>query len=213
MSWLSRLKIARGNQPPLSAEAERALEAWQALAETAHEQPHFESRYVVLNTEATGLDLERDRLLAVGAIAIDGGLLHPQDAYYAQLEPSPGDALASLLGFTGRCPLVVFNATFNRTLLERAFARQLGFTPEFLWIDLYFLLPSLFPERLERPGRLADWMAAFEIETFQRHHALGDAWAIAQLFLAAQSRALSLAVTNPRTLADHAHAYRQKLKV
>ena len=41
MSWLSRLKIARGNQPPLSPEAERALEAWQALAETAHEQPHF----------------------------------------------------------------------------------------------------------------------------------------------------------------------------
>jgi len=213
MSWLSRLKTARGSQSPLSEEAERALEAWHALTEPDHEHPHFESRYVVLNTEATGLDLERDRLLAVGAIAIDGGLLHPQDAYYAQLEPSPGDALASLLGFTGRCPLVVFNATFNRTLLERAFARQLGFTPEFLWIDLYFLLPSLFPERLERPGRLADWMAAFEIETFQRHHALGDAWAIAQLFLAAQSRALSLAVTNPRALADHAHAYRQKLKV
>ena len=121
--------------------------------------------------------------------------------------------LAGLLAFVGRSPLVVFNATFNRTILERAFARQLGFTPEFLWIDLYFLLPSLFPERLERPGRLADWMAAFEIETFQRHHALGDAWAIAQLFLAAQSRALSLAVTNPRALAEHAQAYRQKLKV
>ena len=35
----------------------------------------------------------------------------------------------------------------------------------------------------------------------------------AQLFLAAQSRALSLAVTNPRALAEHAQAYRQKLKV
>ena len=72
MSWLSRLKTARGSQSPLSEEAERALEAWHALTEPAHEQPHFESRYVVLNTEATGLDLERDRLLAVGAIAIDG---------------------------------------------------------------------------------------------------------------------------------------------
>ena len=213
MSWLSRLKNARGNQPPLSAEAERALEAWHALAESVHEQPHFESRYVVLNTEATGLDLERDRLLAVGAIAVDGGLLHLQDAYHAQLEPLPGDALAGLLGFARNSPLVVFNATFNRTILERAFSRMLGFTPEFLWIDLYFLLPSLFPERLERPGRLADWMAAFEIETFQRHHALGDAWAIAQLFLAAQSRALSLAVTSPRALAEHAQAYRQKIKV
>ena len=56
-------------------------------------------------------------------------------------------------------------------------------------------------------------MAAFGIETFQRHHALGDAWAIAQLFLAAQARALSFSVTTPAGLAEHQVAFRQKLKV
>lgn len=213
MSWLSRITAARGGQPALSAAALRTLEQWQALAEPEHAQPFFETRYVVLNTEATGLDLDRDRLLAVGAIAIDGGLIHPADAYYAALEPSPGDTLAGLLGFAGRSPLVVFNATFNRNMLERALSKHLGLAADFLWVDLYFLLPSLFPERLERPGRLADWMVAFDIETFQRHHALGDAWAIAQLFLAAQARALALGVTHPRALAEHAQAYRQKLKI
>ncbi len=213
MSWLSRLKAARGGACALSLQAEQTLRDWQALPEAPFDRPHFESRYVVVNTEATGLDLDHDRLLAVGAIGVDGGLLQPADAYYARLEPAPGEALAGLLALMGKGPLVVFNASFNRSMLERALQDHLGLSTAFLWLDLYFLLPSLFPEKHHRPARLADWMAAFGIETFQRHHALGDAWAIAQLFLAAQARALSTSVTSPAGLAEHQNAYRQKLKV
>mgnify|MGYP005749012953 FL=1 len=212
MSWLSRLKAARGGQT-LGAQAEETLQAWQALPEPVLDRSHFETRYTVVNTEATGLDLDQARLLAVGGIAVDAGLLHPGDAYYVRLEPAPADALVGLLGLAGKNPLVVFNASFNRSMLERAFQHHVGFTPSFVWIDLYLLLPSLFPEKLDRPARLADWMAAFGIETFQRHHALGDAWAIAQLFLAVQARALSFAVSTPAGLADHQSAYRQKLKI
>lgn len=212
MSWLSRLKAARGGHT-LGAQAEETLQAWQALPEPVLDRSHFETRYTVVNTEATGLDLDQARLLAVGGIAVDAGLLHPGDACYARLEPAPADALVGLLGLAGKNPLVVFNASFNRSMLERAFQHHVGFTPSFVWIDLYLLLPSLFPEKLDRPARLADWMAAFGIETFQRHHALGDAWAIAQLFLAVQARALSFAVSTPAGLADHQSAYRQKLKI
>ena len=113
----------------------------------------------------------------------------------------------------GKNPLVVFSASFNRNMLERALQEHLALTTELLWLDLYFLLPSLFPEKLERPSRLGDWMTAFGIETFQRHHALGDGWAIAQLFLAAQARALSLGVATPRGLAEHEQAFRHKLKI
>lgn len=213
MSLLSRLKTARGSAQDLSPQAAQTLRDWQALPDAAVDRPHFESRYVVVNTEATGLDLDNDRLLAVGAVGVDGGLLQPSDAYYAKLEPAPSEALAGLLGLTGKNPLVVFNASFNRSMLERALQEHLGLSTSFLWVDLYFLLPSLFSEKLDRPARLADWMAAFGIETFQRHHALGDAWAIAQLFLAAQARALSFGVTSPAGLAEHQNAYRQKLKV
>lgn len=213
MNWLSRLKAARGDAQALSPQAEQTLRTWHALPDALLERPHFETRYVVVNTEATGLDLDRDRLLAVGAVGVDGGLIHPADAYYATLAPAPGETLAGLLGRVGKSPLVVFNASFNRKMLERALQEHLAFSPSFVWLDLYFLLPSLFPEKRDRPARLADWMAAFGIETFQRHHALGDAWTIAQLFLAVQARALSLAVGTPAALADHQHAYRQKLKV
>ena len=94
MSWLSRLKAARGGAQALSAQAEQTLRTWHALPDAVLDHPHFESRYVVVNTEATGLDLDSDRLLAVGAVGVDGGLLHPTDAYYATLDPAPGEAMA-----------------------------------------------------------------------------------------------------------------------
>src|SRR5690606_7572 len=81
MNWLSRLKAARGGAQALSPQAEQTLRTWQALPDAVLDRPHFESRYVVVNTEATGLDLDSDRLLAVGAVGADGGLLHPADAY------------------------------------------------------------------------------------------------------------------------------------
>lgn len=209
MTWLTRILAGRTEAHDLTAEAADTLRRWQALPEPDLGRAHFETRYAVINTEATGLDLDKDRLLAVGGLAVDNGLLQPSDAYYRPLGPAPADALAGLLGFVGAGPVVVFNAPFNRTMLERAFDAHLGLSPDFLWIDLYFVLPALFPERFERPARLAEWMAAFGIETFQRHHALGDAWAIAQLFLAAQAKAPSHGATSPRALGELERAYRQ----
>jgi len=208
-NWLSRFLSSRDNETTLSDEATLALQGWFDQPAADNASAHFETRYVVVNTEATGLNLEKDRLLAVAAIAVDGGLLDPHDSYYGPLTQQPASTLAELLGVTGKAPLIVFNAAFNRTLLERAISEHLGIDSEWLWIDLYFLLPALFPERIERPARLAAWMEDFGIETFQRHHALGDAWAIAQLFLAAQARAAELGAHTPRALADIERAHRQ----
>lgn len=210
MSWLSRLITARGDQPSLSAQAQAWLRHWRQLPPPELDRPHFETRYVVVNTEATGLDLDADRLLAIGGLAVDGGLIHPQDAYYAPLQPVPADVLAGLFGLFGNSPLVAFNAGFNRSMLERALQAHLGITPELPWIDLYYILPALFQDRFVRPARLADWMNSFGIETFQRHHALGDAWAASRSWAIAQARALALGAATPRALADIERASRQK---
>jgi len=209
VNWLAKLIAGRsdgGIQDPAVAEV---LEQWRALEVADPTRPHFETRYTVLNTEATGLNLEQDSLLAVAAIAIDEGQIAPSQSYYAPLTPEPVVTLANLLSFCGKGPVIAFNAAFNRSMLERAFETHLGFVPELLWLDLYVLLPALFPERIDHPARLADWMNSFGIETFQRHHALGDAWAIAQLALAANSRALSSAYGSARVLADMERMRRQ----
>lgn len=209
MNWLTRLLVPRSDATSLDAALRETLAHWQALPRPELGKAHFETRYVVLNTEATGLNLDTDRLLAVGAIALDGGVLAPAQSYYAKLEPDPATALTNLLTFCGAGPVVVFNASFNRTLLERALDEHLGIVPDWTWLDLFWLLPGLYGETIDGPARLADWMKAFDIETFQRHHALGDAWAIAQLMLAAQARALAIGLNSPRSLADIERSRRQ----
>lgn len=208
MNWLTRLLQTRGEHLELHPEQLDALTRWQALAEPDPGQPHFETRYTVLNTEATGLDADKDRLLALGAIRIEGGRFGPADSYYAALQPDPAATLLALLEFVGKGPVVVFNAGFNRRMIEQAFDTHLGVELPWLWLDLHYLLPALYPERLERVARLADWMRAFDIETFQRHHALGDCWAVAQLFLAVQARALGQGALHARALSDLERARR-----
>ena len=209
MSWLTRLLSNRTDAAPLDAAQREALAAWHRLPKPDLTLPHFETRYVVINTEASGLDVDRDRLLAVAAVAVDGGVLAPKDSCYGALDAGPAGVLTDLLSFAGAGPVVVYNAGFNRTMVERALDAHLGITPEWPWIDLYWLMPALYAERISSPARLADWMAAFGIETFQRHHALGDAWAIAQLLLAAIARAPSLGENSARALADLERSRRQ----
>ncbi len=211
MTWLSRL--IPGAHPPvqLTPEIRARLDAWRKLPASALDTRHTETRYVIANTEASGLDLSKDRLLSVAAIAIEGGLINPKLAFYQSLEPDPADALTGLLEFIGTSPVVVFNAGFNKRVLLNAMDRVLDIEPELNWLDLYWVLPGLFAERGQDASKLTDWMNTLRVETFQRHHALGDAYAIAQLFLAAQARGRMLGHTSPQALIELEHA-RQRLK-
>ena len=208
MKWLSRLLVSRSDTGSLDAGLRETLDAWHKLPASDLNRSHFETRYVVVNTEASGTQAGQDRLLAVSAIALEGGVLSPQESFYASLEPDPATALTNLLVFVGNDPVAVFNSAFNRTMLEHGFDHFLGVDPHWEWLDLYWVLGSLFPEHELRQGRLAEWMARFGIETFQRHHALGDAYVITQLLMATLARSMSRGMVTPRALTD----YEQRVK-
>lgn len=207
MSWIQHLLPGRPERQ-LTAPQRARLQGWNAQATTDPGLSHFETRYVVVNTEASGLDLERDTLLSVAAVALQGRTLASDRAYLAPLDPDGVEALMGLLEFTGNNPLVVFNASFNRSHLDRATERYLGVALKGPWIDLYWLLPRLFPEISPHPLRLNEWLRRTGIETFLRHHALGDAWAIAQLFLMALARAGAAGLTSPSALTGAERIYR-----
>lgn len=202
MKWLSRLLPGRGEATSLPPELRETLAHWATLPPADLARPHAETRYVVLNTRASGVDAERDTLHSVAAIAVDGGRLAPRHSFHATLDADIPSRLTELVTFTGTGPVVVFNAELNRTLLERAVRRHLGITPQWLWLDLYWLLPALFGEVHAKPARLSRWMDSLGLGTFQRFHALGDAWVIARLLLALQSRALAEERRSPHSLAD-----------
>ena len=173
--------------------------------------PADEGRWVVLDVEASGLDAARDRLLAIAALGlhVDGGraqieladsfevvlrqpdsaapsdkaniLLHGIGVGAQRSGVAVAEALDAFERFVARSPLVGFHVAFDRTLIERAFAACRRARPDNRWLDLEPLAAALLPQSQARA--LDDWLAHFGICCLQRHHAVADALATAELLL------------------------------
>jgi DNA polymerase-3 subunit epsilon len=162
-----------------------------------------EARWVVVDCETSGLDPTRDRLLALGAIALRDGRVALDETFEAVLRsprPSatenilvhgigadaqlagrdPGEALPEFSRFLGASVPVAFHAPFDAAILRRAMPTAGADAPR-IWLDVAQLAPALFPGRPHRA--LDDWLGEFGIAPLRRHDALGDALATAQLFL------------------------------
>ena len=168
-------------------------------------------RWVVVDTETSGLDPDRDRLIAIGGVAFSDGGVVPGDSFEivlrsdaassvsnivlhgigraAQAAGVPaGDALAAFRDWAGDSPRVGFHVDFDRVVLNRAFAHVGLDDARVPWLDLAPLAAALEP-RARRYGAhgLDDWLAAFGIECVVRHNAAADALATAELLLRLKS--------------------------
>ncbi|MDD3354096.1 3'-5' exonuclease [Zoogloea sp.] len=200
MNWLSR--FLPGGGPALATELQTRLKAALAAPQPDLGRSHFETRYVVVNSETATTEGGGQRLVAVGAVAICQCSIQPSDAFHAPLGSVPADTLIGLLEFIGRDPVVVFNAPFNQGILHRAFEHYLHQQPELDWLDLMILMPSLYPERIAGQARMDAWLGAFGVERLDQRHALLEALAVAQLHLVALSRANAQGLPTPRELLD-----------
>jgi len=164
-------------------------------------------RWVVVDTETSGLDPERDRLLAIGAVAVDDDGIRLGDSFEIVLQGTPsGDAanivvhgighgaqaagmpargaLEAFRGWAADAPRVGFHTDFDRAVLRIAFAGAGLPADDRRWLDLAPLAGALVPEAYRYGGRsLDDWLAAFGIECTIRHNAAADALATAELLL------------------------------
>lgn len=166
------------------------------------------ARWVVVDCETSGLDAARDRLLAVGAVVVQGARIGPGAGFRAilrQQAPSdpanilvhgiggeaqlggrpPAEALREFAAFAGDSLAVAFHAPFDAEVLRRAMRRE-GLRPPQRWLDAAQLAPALFPAAAPARGArrsLDDWLAAFGVACPARHDALADAYATAQLLL------------------------------
>lgn len=191
---------------------EDAVARWGEIASADLRAPLATQRWLVVDVETTGLNMKRDRLLAIGAVQIEGAGISLQKSFEVVLKqatPSdtdnilihriPGgeqlegvDAASGLLAFmeyAGKMPCVAFHAPFDETMLKRAFDEYLGvdFSPPF--IDLAWLAPALCQKASRKLQSLDDWLAYFSITISARHHAVADALGTAQLFQVLLQRA------------------------
>ncbi len=219
MNWIARLL---GRRPRLAPEQAGALSAYLALPAPDLGLPADRQRLVVVDVETSGLNPLHDRLLAIGAVAVDHGAIRLEDSFEIVLRqdaPSarenilvhgidgttqragvePADALLRFLSYAGKATLVGFHAEFDRVAIERAARATLGTPPASVWLDLAAAAPAAFPEHAGRLRTLDDWTRHHGIDNHARHNALADAYATAQLLLIVMARA---AANGERRLSD-----------
>ena len=179
----------------------------QALGPGRVRDPSLDDRWVVVDVETGGLDPRADPLLAIGAVAIANGAIDVAPACEVRLRQhtptasenilvhgittgqqltgmEPAAALLEWLEFAGDSPRLAYHAEFDRVALERAGRDALGMGDRGVWLDLAVLAPLLLPDGPGFRRPLDDWLAHFDIPVYQRHGALADAYATAQLWLA-----------------------------
>lgn len=190
MSWLQRLR--RAVDPALPAAGPSA------------------ARWVVVDVETSGLDMHRDRLLAVAAIGLrvdwsrqridvqladsfevvlrqsqassrDNILLHGIGVQ-SQLEGiDPAAALRAFADFVGGDPLLAFHSAFDQTLIGRHCREHLGQALPNPWVDIEHLC-AVTHEQVQARS-LDEWMTHFGIQCPRRHQAAADTLAECELLL------------------------------
>lgn len=210
-------------KPVLSGQEKRRLGAWTKSPPVALSCPLPQLRCVVVDVESSGLNPNRDRLLAIGAVSVLNGTVQLADSFEVVLQqPSasthdnilvhgisgstqvggvpPSEAVLRFLEFLGKAPLVAFHAPFDKIMIERASREFLGAQLKQPWLDLANILPALYPALAHRS--LDGWLDQFGITNYDRHNALADAIATAQLLLIAQAQGRSKNMHSFRELMD-----------
>lgn len=181
--------------------------------EPAADTPLNAMRMVVADVETTGLNLRKDSVISIGAVAIVNGRLKLAESFDQTLQvdvslskdnvlihgitPSdvlgglpPAEVMQAFLDYLNGAPLIAFHALFDKKMLEKAVRTHLDERCQLAAYDVAEWLPTLFPEYEEkRRMGLDDWIERLDIPVNQRHNAIEDAMATAQLVQKCLARA------------------------
>lgn len=161
--------------------------------------------FTVVDCETTGLYVEEgDRLVAVGAVRVDGGVVKADDTFDTLIDPGvripelstsfhgitdemvvgappAAQAVADFAVYAADSVLVAHHAAFDLGFLRPA-AAGAGVDLEPLYLDTMLLSSVLDPDPDARHG-LDAVCQRYGVEVFGRHTALGDALATAEVLV------------------------------
>jgi DNA polymerase-3 subunit epsilon len=161
--------------------------------------------FTVVDCETTGLHVENgDRLVAIGAVRVDGAVVRADDTFDTLINPGvripalsttfhgitdamvaeappPSDAVADFAAYAHDSVLVAHHAGFDLGFLRPA-AAAADVALESLFLDTMLLSAVLDPHPDARHG--LDYVCQrYGVEVFGRHTALGDALATAEVLV------------------------------
>jgi DNA polymerase-3 subunit epsilon len=221
----------RGSAPQLDTATQRRLHALPRP--TADASNLRGQRWVVLDLETTGLNLQRDVVLSIGAVVIEDGAIDLSQQFERTLlrsdhkiSPSvlihglgpsaiaagsePAQALLDFMEFAAGSPLLAFHAGFDQHMLCRALKESLDYRLPQRFIDVAEMAPLLCPQANLRNAGLDDWVAHFGLQVAARHHASADALVTAELALILFSRARQHGLDSPQALEQKLAQWRRR---
>lgn len=168
-----------------------------------------ETRFVVLDTETTGFDYENDRILCIGALVLQNGIIAIQDSFEVYIEqdhydkataqihgilkafviqrPTELEALQQFLAFLGDSIIIAHHTIFDVTMINKALERNglPELTNKHLDTAILYKKTLIKSHLFERKDHytLDDLADKFDISKKDRHTALGDAYITAIAFL------------------------------
>ena len=190
-------------------------------------------RWVVVDLETSGLNLNRDQVLSIGAVVIEDGAVDFSQLFErtlqrtdTKLNPSvlihglgpgaiaagsdPAEALLDFMTFVGDSPLLAFHAPFDQHMLGRALKDSLDYRMAHSVLDVADLAPLLCPDVTLREAGLDDWLNHFKLQAGERHHASADALATAELMLILFSRARQQQIDTPQALQERLAQWKRR---
>lgn len=153
---------------------------------------------IVLDTETTGLDYTKERLVEFAAVRLENGkikdefqtLINPQQHIrkssiavhgitqdMVEDAPTEEEILPKILEFIGDYPIVAHNAIFDYSFLNEASKRVTGQEIKNERIDTQQMFREVFPD-LEAHG-LNALTEKFKVELVNHHRAMGDTMGLA----------------------------------
>ncbi len=185
---------------------------WSNYANTSREKSATEienTRFVVLDTETTGFNYEKDRILSIGALSLNDGRIQVSQCFEVYLRQTYHDqkstkihgilksagqlaipeieAIEGLLEYIGNAVIVGHHIDFDITMVNRALARNdlphlknNALDTDSLYRKTLIASPLLQKKKRYSLDDLAD---QFDITKKDRHTALGDAYITAVAFM------------------------------
>ena len=153
---------------------------------------------IVLDTETTGLDYTREKMVEFAALRLENGkikdefqtLINPQQhirkssiaihgitAEMVANAPTEAEVMPKILEFIGDYPIVAHNAIFDYTFINEASKRVTGSEIKNERIDTQQMFKEVYPE-LDAHG-LNALTEKFKVELKDHHRAMGDTMGLA----------------------------------
>lgn len=164
-------KLLFRDQPAaqLAEDVRAELEQWREMAAPSLDEVHFHTRYVVVDIVSGGRQGASDELLAISAAVVRRGAIRPAESLFVDfsgdLDAATVDRqLLAFLQFVGKAPLVTYHVAYLEPFLQRVMRERLGVDFQSQWVDLAWLLPSMFDDKSHAPLPLDRWLEIFALD-------------------------------------------------